>query len=152
MQEGLGLKGRVQITAHDSKTGKLVSQTPWFDNLIMFGAGIGRQLILDRLSGTNTYSLNITTCGIGTSNTAPTIADTNLNASVLVVGSPVITIASNVLTFKFFFPDGALANGTYYEVGTFVDGTQMFNHALFSPGYAKTAGTDTTVTIDFTST
>jgi hypothetical protein len=103
------------------------------------------------LQGINTYSLNITTCGIGTSATAPAITDTALGASVLAVGSPVISQASNVLSFTFFFPNGALANNTYNEVGTFVDGTQLFNHALISPGFVKTAGLDVSIVVNFTS-
>jgi hypothetical protein len=47
-----------------------------------------------------------------------------------------------------------LANTTYYECGSFIGGTStigsgnMFNHALFSSGYSKSAGTDTTLEID----
>jgi hypothetical protein len=55
-----------------------------------------------------------------------------------------------------YVTDANLANGTYNEVGSFVDGSssigsgQLFNHALISPAYTKVAGQDTTVEIDFT--
>jgi hypothetical protein len=48
-----------------------------------------------------------------------------------------------------------LVNQNYYEFGTFVSGSaalgsgQLFNHALFTSPYGKTAGTDTTVEVDF---
>lgn len=151
VNESFSLKGRVKIIGTNAKTGEVVKETEWFDNLIVFNSAHGRQLFLDRLTGTNTYSLNITKCGIGTSNTTPTIADTALGAEVLSVGSPVIELASNVASFTFFFPDGALANNTYYEVGTYVDGTQLFNHALLTVGYVKVSGQDTTIIITFTS-
>lgn len=149
--ETLQLKGQFRIIGTDSKIKEVVKDTGWFDNLIVFNSEHGRQLILDRLTGTNTYSLNITTCGIGTSNTTPAITDTTLGVEVLAVGSPVIELASNVATFTFFFPDGSLADDTYYEVGTYVDGTQLFNHALLTVGYEKTSGLDTTVVVNFTS-
>jgi hypothetical protein len=49
-----------------------------------------------------------------------------------------------------------LANGTYYECGSFIGGSStigtgnMFNHALFSSPYSKSSGTDTTLEIDIT--
>ena len=56
---------------------------------------------------------------------------------------------------QFFFPDAILANETYYEFGTFIGGSSsigtgnIFNHALFTNPYVKTAGVDTTVEVDF---
>jgi len=61
----------------------------------------------------------------------------------------------NTAEFQFFFPDASLANQTYYEFGTFIGGNasigtgNMFNHALFTNPYSKSAGTDTTVECDF---
>ena len=63
--------------------------------------------------------------------------------------------AFNTAQLQFFFPDVVLANETYYEFGTFIGGSStigsgnMFNHALFTNPYSKSAGTDTTVEVDF---
>jgi hypothetical protein len=61
----------------------------------------------------------------------------------------------NEAQVQFFFPDSVLANETYYEFGSFIGGSStigsgnLFNHALFASPYSKSAGTDTTVEIDF---
>jgi hypothetical protein len=60
----------------------------------------------------------------------------------------------NEAQLQFFFPDTVLANQTYYEFGTFFAGTStigsgnMFNHALFSSPYSKSAGSDSTIELD----
>lgn len=150
IKEGFEIKGKIKFIEHSSITGEKLSETPFFDNLIVLGTNLGKGAILQWLS------TNINYGAIGTSNTAPTAADTQLGAEVLRVASPVVTIAGNVVSFQFFFPDGSLANGTYYEVGSFIAGTvtpnsgNIFNHGLFSSGYVKTSNVDTTVQIDFT--
>lgn len=148
--EVFSIEGKVRAIGRDHITGEIVSDTGWSKNLIMFGTNTGKDLILDRLGGDNTYTLNITSLGIGTGNTTPAIGDTTLTTPVAVATSPVVFRVSNVLSFQFFFADANLGNGTYKEVGTFVDGTQMFNHALFGTPYVKTAGVDTTIQVDFT--
>lgn len=63
--------------------------------------------------------------------------------------------ASTDCILNFIFSDSQLADETYYEFGVFCGGTstigsgQLFNHALFSTPYAKVAGQDTTVQVDF---
>lgn len=149
------LVGRVRVIKTDSKTGRVIQEGPWTKNLIVTGANTGKDLILKRLGGDNTYTLNILYADMGTSATAPTANDTQLGAAVARVGSPTITVSTNLLAFQFFWPDGGLANGTYNEIGTFIDGTsvvstgQMFNHALFATPYVKASGEDTTVQIEF---
>jgi hypothetical protein len=93
---------------------------------------------------------------IGTGSTAPANTDTALttptNRTSVSYGAD---SAFNEAQIQFFFPDAALANQTYYEFGTFIGGSStigsgnMFNHALFGTSYVKTAGTDTTVEVDF---
>jgi len=62
--------------------------------------------------------------------------------------------AFNEAVFQFFFPDSTLVNQIYYEFGTFVAGSntansgQIFNHALFTVPYSKSAGSDTTIEVD----
>jgi hypothetical protein len=94
---------------------------------------------------------------IGTGQTTPASTDTALTTPT--VRAPISYALDDMFTtaqLQFFFPDSSLLNQTYYEFGTFVGGSStigsgnMFNHALFTQAYAKTAGTDTTVETDFT--
>jgi hypothetical protein len=93
---------------------------------------------------------------IGTGSTTPTNLDTALTTPTnRTTVSYAADIAYNEAQIQFFFPDASLANETYYEFGTFVGGGStigtgnMFNHALFGTPYSKSAGSDTTVEVDF---
>jgi hypothetical protein len=94
---------------------------------------------------------------IGTGNTAPANTDTALTAPTNRASvSYAVDSGYNEAQLQFFFPDASLANATYYEFGTFIGGSSaigsgnLFNHALFSVPYSKSAGTDTTVEVDLT--
>ena len=127
-------------------------------NLIMTAANLGTDLVIQRLIGNNTYSLNITEGAVGTSTTAPTLTDTQLGAEAArATWQNANDISYNEAQFLFFFTDSMLNSGgslSVAEFGMFVDGTgtansgQMWNHALFSPTYSKVAGTDITVECD----
>lgn len=92
---------------------------------------------------------------IGTGQTTPTNMDTALTTPT---NRTTVSYAAdsgfNEAVLQFFFPDSALANGTYYEFGTFIGGSatigtgNMFNHALFTNPYSKSSGVDTTVELD----
>ena len=115
--------GHVRITTCRAGTREVVRQTPWFRNLIVSGnSGYGRNIIARRLAGDNTYSLNVTHGEIGTGTAAPTTGDTALTSPTLRTSSPVTSVANNVVALQFFFADALLANGTYYEFGSFIDG------------------------------
>lgn len=126
-------------------------------NLVMDSSGYGLDIIIQRLVGINTHSLNITYGEIGTGQTTPALSDTALTTPTnrAAVGFQQDYGQTDAIV-QFFFADSQLANQTYYEFGTFVDGTstigsgQLFNHALLSPTFTKTAGTDLTVQVDFT--
>ena len=154
--EKSGIKGRVRIITKKAGTEEVLAVSEWTDNLVVRGTDTGMDLILDRLNGTNTYSLNIGYADIGTSATAVTIADVALNAGAVRGAKAYGSISANVLTLQFFYPDSVLSNTTFREFGCFVDGTstagtgQMFNHVLFASAYTKTSGTDTTVEVQFT--
>jgi hypothetical protein len=125
-------------------------------NLVMDSPNYGIDLVIQRLVGVNTYSLNILYGEIGTGATAPTLADTALTTPTnrASVGFQQ-NYGSTDAIFQFFFSDSQLANQTYSEFGTFVDGNttigsgQLFNHSLLSPTYQKVSGQDTTVEVDF---
>ena len=155
-KESLGITGRVRVVSRDSKTGEICYDSGWFKNLIVFSTNHGKDLVLRRLIGDNSYSLNIQYAELGTGSTTPTVADTTLTTPIARAAYSLRTITSNVASFQFFFPDGSLANNTYNEFGVFVDGSltlssgQMFNHALFTSPYVKASGKDTTVQLDIT--
>lgn len=124
-------------------------------NLIMDSPNYGLDLIIQRLVGVNTYSLNILYGEIGTGSTTPALSDTALTTPTnrAAVGFQQDYGSTDAIV-QFFFSDSQLANTTYNEFGTFIDGNttigtgQLFNHALISPGFAKTAGTDVTCQVD----
>ena len=154
------VRGTVIIRSYKAGTKELLQELV-FRNLIMQGANIGKDLIVQKMiaayTGTDPYTLHITHGAIGTSATTPTTADTQLGTESARVS---LTYAQdsgyNEAVLQFFFPDSVLANTTYHEFGIFVDGTatansgQLFNHALFGTPYAKSAGVDTTVEVDIT--
>lgn len=128
-------------------------------NMIMKAANVGLDVIIQRLLGTNTYSLNLTYGEIGTGVTAPAITDVALTTPVArasLNNAVSQNIGNNQAQIQFFFPDNALTNSTYTEFGCFIDGTatlgsgQLFNHSLFTTPYTKSAGTDITVQVNIT--
>lgn len=128
------------------------------DNLIMTGTLTGRDLLVQYLlPGGTYYTTGINYGAIGTSSTAPASSDTQLGAEVARITSSVANdVSNNELQLQFYFPDANLTNGTYKEVGTFMNGSasansgQIFNHALLGTPYTKGSGTDTTLEIDIT--
>lgn len=154
--EDIKLRGKVRVIVTDSKTGKIKRVGAWSDNTIMNSTGRGLQMLMERLSGSTTYTGIINYGGIGTSATAPATSDTQLTAEVARTIIATGTLSGNVLTCKFFFADANLTNGTYREFGTFIDGTatlnsgRIFNHALFGTAHTKSTGEDTTVQVDIT--
>ena len=158
--DGISMRGTVKIRAYKAGTDELIQEFV-FRNLIMQAANIGKDLIVQKMiaayTGTDPYTLHITHGAIGTSQTAPATSDMQLGAESARVS---LTYGQdsgfNEAVLQFFFPDSSLTNQTYYEFGTFVDGTssansgQLFNHALFGTPYAKSAGVDTTVEVDIT--
>lgn len=155
-QEKSMLKGKFQITKTCSITGRVLYQSDWTDNLIVNGTDTGLNLVLDRINGENTYSLNITHLDIGTSTTAPSASDTNLIAGVARTAKATGVVSGSTLTFGFFFASADLTNGTYREIGTFVDGTstlgtgKLFSRALFASNYTKGTNEDTTISYVYT--
>ena len=115
-------------------------------------------------NSTTTYADNIADGALGA--TAPTDTsagalaaqdtDTQLQNASVRGALTAVTIANNQITLQFFFSDAALANGTYSEFGSFVDGSgsvntgQLFNRAVFGTLYTKATGEDTTVEVVLT--
>ena len=158
--EEASIKGTVTIRAYKAGTKELIRELS-FPNMIMQGSSTGKDLIVQKLiaayTGSDPYTLHITHGVIGTSQTTPTAADTQLGAesarTPLAFGQD---NGYNMAVMQFFFPDSSLTNQTYYEFGIVVDGTsgantgKLFNHALFGTPYSKSAGVDTTIEVDIT--
>lgn len=148
------LKGKIRTITTKAGTGEVLRISDWSKNRIMLGTNTGKSLILQRLIGENTYSLNINKAEIGTGSTTPADGDVALTTPTVRVDFANGSVSGDTASLFFFFSDAVLANGTYYEFGSFIDGDaslgngQIFNHALFAIAYSKSTGEDTTVQLD----
>ncbi|QQR82471.1 hypothetical protein IPJ70_04315 [Candidatus Campbellbacteria bacterium] len=155
-KENIQSTGRIRVITTKAGTKEVLRVSEWTSNLIMLGANTGKTIILQRLIGVNTYSLNLSHADMGTGSTAPSAGDTTLQAPVARAAVASGSISGNVATLQFFFADANLANGTYREFGSFIDGTgtvstgKIFNHALFGVPYVKASGEDTTIEMQVT--
>lgn len=150
--------GVVTVRGFKSGTKELISESV-SKNMIMQSNNTGLDLIIQRLVSQNTYSLNINYGEIGTGTTPVTLTDVALQTPYArAVPTLQQDYTQQQAILQFFFPDGALANNTYNEFGTFVDGNaslgsgQIFNHVILGTPYVKVSGQDTTVQVVFTMT
>ncbi len=129
------------------------------ENLIVDSPNCGIDILVQYLisayTGMLNFPLGIGWGEIGTGATTPAAGDTGLTIPTnRAAVSYAADFGLNTAQLQFFFPDSVLANETYYECGSFIGGDStigsgnMFNHALFSSGYSKSAGSDTTLEID----
>lgn len=179
-REGIGVSGKIIIRSYPAGTlhlyetlrsmGKLHLARELLEdgtievedhNLIVDSGNYGKDILVQYLisaySGMLNFPLGIAWGELGTGNTTPTNGDTALttptNRAAVAYAAD---LGFNEAQLQFFFPDSVLANGTYYECGSFVGGTStigtgnMFNHALFSSPYSKSSGSDTTLEVDIT--
>jgi len=156
LQEDTAIMGKVRVITTKAGTNEVIRVSEWSKNRVMLGTNTGKSLILQRLVGINTYTLNIGHGDIGTGSTAPVDGNTQLQTAVARVAVTNPSFASNVASLFFFYSDAGLANGTYREFGSFVGGTasintgQIFQRALFGVAYVKASGEDSTVQLDLT--
>jgi hypothetical protein len=128
-------------------------------NLIVYSSNYGIDILVQYLlsgyTGSFAFPLGIAWGEIGTGTATPANTDTALTTPTN--RAPVSYAFDNSFTtasLQFFFTDASLANGTYYECGSFIGGSStigsgnMFNHALFGTPYSKSSGVDTTLEID----
>lgn len=151
LQSSFGLMGEVKIIKSCAKTGRILGETDWMKNQIVANTGKGIYMLLDRLTGDNTYTANISHAEIGDDNTAATEADTDLGNGLVRVSIGAVSRSAKQATFRFFFPDATTPDDTYYEFGMFVDGTsalgsgQIFNRLIFATDLVKSSGEDHTI-------
>jgi len=161
--DGPTVTGVVTVIGTDANTGQELSRIV-SKNMVMDGSFTGLDLIIQWIigqmasgQGAETYRNGVNYGEIGTGNTAPALSDTALTAGV---ARTIPTLQQDFgltqAVLQFFFSDASLANGTYKEFGTFVNGTaslgsgKIFNRVLFSGDYVKVSGQDTTVQVTFT--
>jgi hypothetical protein len=147
----------LKAVVEDIKHASFIRTAVECPNLVMDSPNYGLDLIIQRLVGNNTYSLNLQWIEIGTGTTTPTVNDTGLaSPSLRLPISFQEDYGATDAIVQAYVTDANLPNATYGEVGSFVDGSssigsgQLFNHALISPTYAKVSGQDTTIEIDLT--
>jgi hypothetical protein len=155
-KENIIPKGRIRIITTKAGTREVRRASDWYSNLIMLGVNTGKTLILQRLVSINTFSLNLTHADLGTGTNSPATNNTALQTPIARAAVAIGSVSGNVATLQFFFSNAVLANGTYTEFGSFVDGTssvstgKIFNRALFGVPYAKGSGEDTTIELQVT--
>jgi hypothetical protein len=178
LNEGLRISGKVVVRSHPAGTLHLYESLKALGkpdlaralladgkveveqhNLIVdssnYGIDILVQYLISAYIGSLNFPLGIAWGEIGTGSTTPANGDTALTTPTnRAPVSYAFDNGFNTASLQFFFPDASLANGTYYECGSFIGGSStigtgnMFNHALFGTPYSKSAGTDTTLEID----
>lgn len=148
LKSGSILEGSYVIKKWDAITGKLLEVSAPIKNKVVLGTGYGRDIILRQLKGDTTYQIEIDSAAIGTGSTAPTDADTGLEASSLsgiVVADSVL--GSGYITLSFFITDAQLANGTYNEFGIFCN-SRLFARSLILPALTKASNIN--ISVDYT--
>lgn len=115
-------------------------------NKVVMGSGYGRNLIVRKLAGDDTYGLEIDSASIGDSNSAAADGQTDL-VNPLVEDIPITNkvAVDDDLTVDVFVADGNLPDDTYEEFGLFIGG-RLFCRVVISPAYTKAAGEDTLFT------
>lgn len=149
LQDGFGMRGEVKWIK--SKGGIVVAESPWMANKIVANDARGIYILLDLLTGDQTYSGEITHADIGDDGTAATDADTALGNGLERASIGAVSRSALTATFRFFYADALTADDTYEEFGMFVDGTsalgtgRLFNHLIFTTDLVKSSGEDHTV-------
>lgn len=150
INDSISLKGSYKITTFKAGTKEVIRETEEISNLIVSSDTYGKNIVARNMIGDTTYPLEIDSAGIGTGNTAPTIADTALETQTL--GSIAVatsSVANNVITIDFFITDAELTNGTYEEFGLFMNG-RLFARSIISPAYTKASNEDSLISYQIT--
>jgi hypothetical protein len=133
LNDGLHLKGHVQLRVYDKDMNPILNDWQEFDNLITtngFGE-LARVLIGDA---------TISYCGVGSSDTEPTVTDTDLTTAI--ASRKPITESSRTGAICLFstFYNTSSNNGDWKEaiLATGSSGNNIISHALFTSTFEKT--------------
>jgi len=142
-KDALKLKGKWRYKVIDSLTGKVKRKSDWIENLIVLNSGNGLYIVLSQLIGVTTTGIEITSASIGTDDTAPTIADTDLVTATL-EDIPIALqsrVASDEVSLTIFINSSELANGDYKEFGLFCD-DKLWARSIITPTFTKSDNED----------
>lgn len=114
-------------------------------NLVMDDTNTGIQLICKGFTGSRT-NIKLTYARVGTDGTARTDTDSDLN-SPFATYFPITFYNNNgsSVTLEIFMSDQKLDDGTYEEVGLYMDTTsnpKFFSASVISPAESKVTGED----------
>jgi len=121
-------------------------------NIVTIGA---RSMIAGRIAGDDTtYSGTINYLALGDDNTAVSENDTALGNEVYRKTKNIYSHTNNVVNLDWYFTK-ANTNGTYEEIGTFVDGTASADSGLLfsrilTGGWPKTSNEGMAVSVQYT--
>jgi len=137
------VKGRCRLTIRDAKTGEVIEQTPWRNNLVTDG---GEELYAKLMKGDALAPCGY--CAVGSGNTPAAEGDAALQTEIgrLVVTD--ISITGSAVTYSTFF-GAADCNGTWWEIGMLnasVAGVLIARTVL---GASKTKNSSKTVTVEY---
>lgn len=90
-------------------------------------AKAGRTVLARLLSGDNTYTGEITKIGLGSSSSSFTEASTQLHTEVFRTTPDSTSFDNNICYIDTFIEAADVANQTFQEYGTFIDGTVTAN-------------------------
>jgi hypothetical protein len=145
----------IETRIADIRTAHFIRTAVECPNTVMDSPNYGLDLLIQNLLPNPTYPATLSYIEIGTGSTTPAITDTALTAPTNRAAIGFFQdYATTDAIVQAIFSDSQLTNGTYYEMGTFCGGTttigtgQLFNHALFSSPYTKSAGTDSSIETD----
>jgi predicted RNase H-like nuclease len=117
-EKAIKLKGKVRIILEDEKTGIVVKDTGWVDNVV---PTVGRTALAKIMAGVDTISNpgKITYCAVGTGTVVPNITGTKLTTEIeRVLISAVSTNIDNEVNIRAFFTT-LQGNGSLKELGLF---------------------------------
>lgn len=140
------------LTISKFKNGQKIWQSEPMHNKVVSSDGYGRNLLMRKLAGVDTYPVEIDSFSLGDGTTAPVDADTGLeNSLVSGVDLTNVVLSNNVLTIDVFISDDNLPDDTYAEAGFFCT-ARLFSRILLTAPYTKSTGEDTlfSYTLTFT--
>lgn len=108
---------------------------------------VGRAVLAKRLAGINTYSGNVSHTALGTSATAPSVADTQLGTETYRKALSSGTSSNNISYLETFFT-AAEVNGTFEEYGNFIDGSGSANSGQLFNRFTQTVAKSNVETLN----
>jgi hypothetical protein len=144
-----GIRGKTFLIANLVKQGKII-EVKKKSNLI---ANVGISVIAQRLTGDDTYSLEINYGALGTGTTPPTATDTTLETETYRFAVSSSAYDGNTAYIDYFINKGD-GTGDYTEFGNFIDGTASTDSGvLFSKvavDWEKTASDSLFISCEYT--